>query len=73
MTSFINNTNALIWAFNEAIDENTDFDGNKPSKSITQMIDIIQHLLLIKCFNEHITEQIINTFIIMHTLKQKKN
>jgi hypothetical protein len=61
--SIIDNKNALIWAFNEAIDKNTDFEGNIPSESITQMIDIIQHLLLIKCFTEHITEQIINTFM----------
>ena len=28
MESFINNKNSLIWAFNESIDVDTNFDGN---------------------------------------------
>jgi hypothetical protein len=57
------NKNALIWAFNESIDENTDFDGNTSSESINQTKQIIEYLLSIKCFNDNITEQIIQKYL----------
>jgi hypothetical protein len=61
--SIIDNKNALIWAFNEAIDKDTTFDGNTLDDSKTEMIDIIQHLLSIKCFDDNITEQIIQKYL----------
>ena len=59
----IDNKNALIWAFNEAIDKNTDFDGNTLNESITQTKQIIEYLLSIKCFNDNITEEIIQKYL----------
>jgi len=59
MTSFINNTNALIWAFDETIDEDTAFDGNDAHISIRQTNDIIKHLISKNCFDSNITKDIL--------------
>jgi len=59
---FLSNKNAQIWAFNECIDKNTSFEGNTKVESIRQTKQIIEYLISIKCFTQHITEEILNDF-----------
>ena len=59
---FLSNKNAQIWAFNECIDINTTFEGNSNHESIRQTKQIIEYLISIKCFTQHITEKILNEF-----------
>jgi len=65
MTSFIHNKNSLIWAFNEAIDKDTKFDGNNSSTSIKQNIDIIKVLLSEKSYDSNITEELLNNYLLI--------
>ena len=59
---FINNKNALIWAFNENIDTDTDFDGNTNKNSIKQTKEIINYVISEKCFYLNITEEILEEY-----------
>ena len=63
MTSFIHNKNSLIWAFNEAIDKDTKFDGSTNYTSINQNIDIINLLLFEKSYDSNITEELLTKYL----------
>jgi hypothetical protein len=62
MDSFIENKNSLIWAFNESIDSGTQFDGNTKQNSIAQTKQIIDYLILEKCFDDNITKEILDEY-----------
>ena len=67
MTLFIDkfeiNQNSLIWAFNETIDKNTQFDGNDEENSISQTKDIINYLLSEKMYDNNITEELLIKYL----------
>jgi hypothetical protein len=63
MAYFIENKNSLIWAFNESIDSDTQFDGNTNEKSLTQTKQIIYYLISAKCFDPNITESILREYM----------
>ena len=67
MTTFINNIkyfnkSALIWAFNEMIDKDTDFDGNLYESSISETRSIINYLYKQNAYDTNITENILHTY-----------
>jgi hypothetical protein len=63
MESFLNNKNALIWAFNENIDKNTKFEGNTAQQSIDETKSLINYLCSQRCFDANITELILTEYL----------
>jgi hypothetical protein len=63
MESFLNNKNALIWAFNENIDKNTKFEGNTKQQSIDETKILINYLCFQKFFDTNITQLILTEYL----------
>jgi hypothetical protein len=47
MENILQNKSAMVWAFDEVIDKNTSFEGNTNDKSIKEIGDIIDFLIMI--------------------------
>ena len=63
MGTFINNKSAYIWAFNEMIDTETQFDGNTYPASITETKAIISRLYKSNIVDDNITKTILHTYL----------
>jgi hypothetical protein len=67
MNKFIDNKNALIWCFDEAIGKKTQFDGNIPSTSIEQTKQIINYLIS-KIINDlYVTNDVLTKYLTILT------
>ena len=63
MNKFIDNKNAIIWCFDEAIGINTKFDGNIPLISIEQTKHIINHLISKNINDQYVTNDILQKYL----------
>jgi len=60
--NFLNNKSAMIWAFDEVIGKNTEFEGIARENSKIEMKTLIKYMIKEEKFTQYVTKDILVNF-----------